>query len=215
MSQFTNVSAERVIELIRAAPCKQSDADPLPTWLLKEHAHLVAPYLAALINLSFTTAVFPKKMKAAIVVPLLKKDNLNAGELKNYRPVSNLSFVSKLLERAASEQLTEYFVRLNLLPERQSAYRAGHSCETALLRVHSDLVAAADAGNISLIAILDLSAAFDCVDHDILLKRLRCNFGLSSLTLDWLQSYLTGRTQVVKCHEIGRASCRERVSPRV
>ena len=87
-----------------------------------------------------------------------------------------------------------------MLPERQSAYRVGHSCESALLRVHSDLITAVDAGNISLIALRDLSAAFDCVDHDILLQRLRCNYGLSEPILSWLQSYITGRTQFVRCN---------------
>ena len=94
---------------------------------------------------------------------------------------------------------TERLPREPRLPARQSAYRVGHSCETALLRIHSDLIAAADAGNISLIAMLDLSAAFDCVDHDILLSRLSCNFGLAQIITSWLKSYLTGRTQQVKC----------------
>jgi hypothetical protein len=85
-----------------------------------------------------------------------------------------------------------------MLPERQSAYRVGHSCETALLRVHSDLIAAA--GNISLIALLDLSAAFDCVDHDILLQRLRCNYRLGEPILSWLRSYITSRTPFVRCN---------------
>ena len=84
-------------------------------------------------------------MKMATVVPLLKKDNLDANELINYRPVSNLSFISKLLERVVFKQLTEYLEGHDMLPERQSAYRVGHSCETALLRVHSDLIAAANA----------------------------------------------------------------------
>ena len=132
------------------------------------------------------------------------KDNLNVDDIKIYRPVSNLSFISKLLERIVSEQITSFLESHDLLPARQSAYRSfmrdSDSCETALLRIHSDLVAAADAGNISLVAMLDLSAAFDCVDHEILLKRLSHNFGLDLPITRWMQSYLTGRTQFVKCH---------------
>ena len=104
------------------------------------------------------------------------------------------------------KQLTEYLEGHDMLPERQSAYRVGHSCETALLRVHSDLIAAADAGNISLVALLDLSAAFDCVDHDILLQRLRCNYGLGEPILSWLLSHTIGRMQFVRCNAIVRAS---------
>jgi hypothetical protein len=135
-------------------------------------------------------------MKRDMVVPLLKKENLNTDELKNYRPVSNLSFISRLLERIVSEHLNDYLESHNLLPARQSAYRSGHSCETDLLRIHSDLIAAADAGNTSLIAMLDLSGASDCVDHDILLSRLSYNFGVARTITSWLKSYLSGRTDV-------------------
>ena len=117
--------------------------------------------------------------------------------MNNFRPVSNLSFISKLLEKVVSRQLVNYLDVSRLLPKFQSAYRADHSTETALLRVHSDLVAASDAGKISLIALLDLSAAFDTVDHAILLERLSTEFGLRGDVLSWIESYLTGRQQSV------------------
>ena len=94
LPQFTNVSIVHIIELINESPFKHSDTDPLPTWLLKECSLVLAPFLAALFNLSLTQSLFPTKMKMATVVPLLKKDNLDVTELKNYRPVSNLSFIS-------------------------------------------------------------------------------------------------------------------------
>ena len=167
LPELACVQPAQVVELIRLAPSKHSDLDPLPTWLLKQCSQALAPYLTALFNLSIVTATFPACMKRATVVPLLKKDNLNADDIKNYRPVSNLSFISKLLEKIISEQITHFLEDNEMLPDRQSAYRAGHSCETALLRIHSDMIAVADAGHISLIAMLDLSAAFDCVDHEI------------------------------------------------
>ena len=89
LSGFAKVLASDVIELIGSAPCKQCELDPLPTWLLKQSSHILAPYVAALFNLSFATSVFPSNMKCAIVVPLLKKDNLSIDEIKNCRPVSN------------------------------------------------------------------------------------------------------------------------------
>ena len=106
------------------------------------------------------------------------KDILNVYGINKFRPVSIMTFILKRLERIVSEEFTSFLESHELLPAHQSAYRSGHSCETALLRIHFDLIAAADAGNISLIAMLDLSAAFDCIDHAILLKRLACNFGL-------------------------------------
>ena len=166
--------------------------------MLKQCVVLLAPYLTCLINNSITSSSVPECMKLAIVTPILKKPNLDPTDISNFRPISNLSFVSKLLERAISHQLTVYLESESLLPEYQSAYRANHSTETAVLRVFSDLVAASDAGNISLMALLDLSAAFDTVDHDILFRRLEFDFGLSGSALSWLQSYLLGRRQSVR-----------------
>ena len=133
----------------------------------------------------------------AIVTPILKKPNLDPSDISNFRPISNLSFLSKLLERAISHQLTAYLENGSLLPQNQSAYRANHSTETAVLRVFSDLVSASDAGNISLLALLDLSAAFDTVDYDILFHRLESDFGVVGPALSWLKSYLQGRKQAV------------------
>jgi len=104
----------------------------------------------------------------------------------NYRPVSNLSFLSKLIERAVATQLNDYLVTNDLPPRHQSAYRKGHSTETAMLRVWSDFLAAADRRHVTLLGLLDLSAAFDCVDHTILLQRLRSVFGLTDVVLQWI-----------------------------
>ena len=87
LSQFTSVSIVHIIELVNESPSKHSEADPLPTWLLKECSLVLAPFLAALFNLSLNQSLFPTKMKMATVVPLLKKNNLDVTELKNYRPV--------------------------------------------------------------------------------------------------------------------------------
>ena len=117
--------------------------------------------------------------------------------MQNYTPVSNLTFVSKIVEKLISEQLIAYLQSNDLMPRLQSAYRRHHSTETALLRVISDLLSAADNRRVTLLGLLDLSAAFDCVDHDILLWRLNTAFGIDGTALQWIKSFLTERTQQI------------------
>jgi hypothetical protein len=117
--------------------------------------------------------------------------------MANYRPVSNVTFMSKVVERAVALQLHEYLAVNDLLPHNQSAYKKKHSTETAMLRVWSDILQAADTKQVTLLGMLDLSAAFDCVDYSLLLKRLETGFGLIDVVLDWLRSFLTDSTQQV------------------
>jgi hypothetical protein len=136
--------------------------------------------------------------KSAYVTPLIKKLDLHDSDVRSYRPISNLTVVSKLLERLVARQLIAYLKQHDLLPRLQSAYRSGHSTETAVLRVLSDILLAIDSGDVAVLAMLDLSAAFDTVDHQILLQRLRISFGISDLALSWFQSYLKDRVQHVR-----------------
>ena len=131
------------------------------------------------------------------MTPLLKKPGMDAADMANYRPVSNLSFLSKTVERVVADQLNRYLASSGLMLPLQSAYRACHSTKAALLRVMSDEFAAADQQRVTLLGLLDLRAAFDCVDHNILLLRLERVFGLSGQVLTWLRSFLTDRTQCV------------------
>ena len=197
--EFLPVTESNLCSIINRAPSKQSELDPVPTWFLKKSLPYVAPFLTDLVNASLLTASVPACMKNAIVTPILKKDNLDVTVIGNYRPVSNLSYISKLIERVVCQQVTHFLESNSLLPDYQSAYRADHSTETALLRLYSDLVEAADDGKVSILALLDLSAAFDTVDHEILLNRLSCEFGLYGNVLQWLRSYLTDRQQSVRC----------------
>ena len=106
--------------------------------------------------------------------------------------------MSKVLERAVNERMLQHLHSNGLLPEHQSTYRRSHFTETALLKVTSDALIAADQGKRTLLGMLDLSAAFDCVDHDILLNRLEISFGFADSVLDWMRSYLAGRRQYVR-----------------
>ena len=141
--------------------------------------------------------MLPDAEKHAIVTPILKKADLDPDNIKSYRPISYLSFVSKLIERLVSHRLTSNLSQHNLLPTLQSANRQNHSTETAILKVVADALDTADAGQITLLAMLDLSAAFDTVDHAILLERLQRSYGIGDMVLKWIKSFISHRVQTV------------------
>ena len=179
------------------SPVKSCSLDPVPTFIVREFVDLLLPYLTSMVNASLAQGRLPSSERHAIVTPLLKKPGLDTADVSNYRPVSNLTFISKVVERAVAMQLNEYLTSNSMLPRSQSAYRKKHSTETAMLRVLSDFLSAADGRKVTLLGLLDMSAAFDCVDHAILLHRLQAGFGLSDDVLNWIRSFLTGRTQQV------------------
>jgi len=115
---------------------------------------------------------FPSTFKEAFTTPAMKKYRLDVTNAQSYRPISNLLVVSKLLERIVAQQLKTYLQSSGLLPSLQSGFRPGHSTETAVLRVLSDLLQAVDSGDVAALVLLDLSAAFDTLDHAILCRRL-------------------------------------------
>ena len=160
--------------------------DPIPTTLLVKHLEELLPSVTRIINLSLDTGYFTDHWKLALVRPLLKKDGLEPV-LKNYRPVSNLQYISKLVETVVVRQLQKYLSSNNLFPVYQSAYRHHHSTETALLKVVNDILLNMDKQRVTLLLLVDLSAAFDTVEHDTLLCKTpsvfkaRCFRG-SSLT---------------------------------
>ena len=192
LSQLQATTEEELGKTIRRYPSKTCCLDPIPTDLLQETLNTHLPYLVSLVNTSFSEGQFPKSLKTAIVKPLLKKDNLDKEILKNYRPVSIIPFISKFMEKVAVSRLN------NLHEEHQSAYKALHSTETALLRVHNDISHALYDNKAVLFVMLDLSAAFDTIDQNQLLDVMEADFGITEKALTWFKTYLKGRTQQVK-----------------
>ena len=135
--------------------------------------------------------------KRSILVPVLKADGLDNAEPTNYRPIANVTFLSKIIEKIVASQLMHYLDKNDLLPTFQSGFRKGHSTETLLVRLLSDIYGAIDRSQVTLLALFDVSAAFDTVDHDILLQHLSISFGLSGNILDWLTSFLQDRSFMV------------------
>ena len=140
----------------------------------------------------------PTKLKQAVTRPLLKKPGLDHQHYRNFRPISNLTFLSKVIEKVVALQLVDYIDINGLCEMFQSVYRTNHSTGTALIRVYNDIALPIDSRKSVVLVLLDLSAAFDIVDHFFLLSRLSARFGICDHALNWLRPYLSDRTQFVR-----------------
>ena len=148
--------------------------------------------LTQIVNKSITSGDFPSALKHANVIPLLKKAKLDSEVLANYRQISNLPYLGKLIERLVINKVQSW-----LHTRAQSAYRPHHNTETALLSVINEMLCALDEHKEALPVLLDFSSAFDTIDHTILHRRLSSRYGITGKALEWLKSYLKDRTQSV------------------
>jgi len=188
---------DEVRKIITESKATSSSLDPIPTPFLKVFIEFLLPILTHIINISFKVGTVPGELKMALIIPLLKKLGLDLEVLKNVRPVSNLPYLSKLLERVAAKRLLHHMGIHGLHELFQSSYKALHSTETALLRIQTDVLTALDNQKCVLLVMLDLSSAFDTIDHSVLLSRLKSTIGLSGKALDWFISYLSNRMQSI------------------
>ena len=191
MSQLT------VKECILISATKSCDLDPISSKLLVECLDSILSSRTDLFNSSHASGVFPQCFKSAILTPILKKWCLGYNYLDNYRPVSNLCFIAKILKTLVVSQVSSYPNSHNLYNICQSAYRPGHCTEAALLKVVNDLFLSPNKGNISVLFLFDFSSAFDTIDHSILVHRLHTDIGFTDAVLQWFSSYLTDCTQYV------------------
>ena len=189
---LTESDARAIITKSAKKYCK---LDPLPTSLLVNCLDELLPVINAMVNLSLKEGYFPSEWKDALVKPLLTGKAGLSMDYKNLRPVTNLQFVSKVPGRAVFDQLHKHLEDNDLYPVFQSAYRNQHSTETALLRVVNDILQNMNRQHVTLLILLDLISAFDTVDHDIMIRRLGMSFGITGTALQWLGSYLSGRSQ--------------------
>ena len=176
---------------------KECEEDPIPLSLFLQCFDELTPIILFIINNSLQTGIFPSALKKALVSPAIKDEGGDINSYKNYRPISNLPFLSKLIEKCVQRQLSNYLNVNNLHAENQSGYRANHSCETATLAIYNDLLCMTDTKNKVVLLLLDLSAAFDTVNHVLLITKLRERFGISGTALKWFQSYLHDRSFTV------------------
>ena len=202
MSEFQALSCEDVRKIIMQFPSKSCSLDSLPTWILKDNLHVLLPFITKIVNSSLISGVFPEILKQAIITPVLKKTNLDPNTLKHYRPVSNIKFISKIIEKAASCQVIDHVDSNNLGEKFQSSYKKTHSTESALLKVKNDLLQSIDDNKAVLVVLLDMSAAFDTVDHALFLQRLDKRFGIRGYANSWFKTYLENRTTKVAINQM-------------
>ena len=183
LQNLSYVTDAEVRRLVLSAPCKSSDLDPLPTGLGKDCIDVLVTPIMYIVNLSLSEGCFSTHIKSALVSPLLKKPTLNRDDMKNYGPVSNLSFLSKILEKVVASRLNSHINSSHTSNDYQPAYRKFRSTETALLKIHNDILSSMDDGRVTALTLLDLSAAFDTIDHTIIPRRLGNWFGVSGKAL--------------------------------
>ena len=175
-SEFSSVSPECLKKMMLSKPIKTSPEDSLPAILFKKCIDQLLPALTILVNLSLSTGS-TEGLKDSVVTPILKKMGSDPEVLKNYRPVCNTLYLSKTIERTVLIQVNDQIDLINAHTPNQSGYKPNHSCETLLLRVCNDIFTNLDKAKCTIAVLLDLSAAFDTVDHDLLLNILWFDLG--------------------------------------
>ncbi len=199
-TSFSSLSEAEVSKLILSNHPTTCPLDPIPSHLLQAISPAVVPALTHIINTSLHTGVFPSAFRQARITPLLKKPTLNPSLLENYRPVSLLPFIAKTLERAVFNQVSAFLTQNNLLDSNQSGFRSGHSTETALLSVIEALRLARADSKSSILILLDLSAAFDMVNHQILLSSQEPHSSGLILTSQIAPSRCLGEVRYPSCN---------------
>lgn len=192
---LTPVTTSEILEIIQKLKDKKSSGfDEISTNLIKSCAEQIASPLCYIINNSFKEGIFPTNLKLAVVKPLYKKGDPTMPE--SYRPISLLSSFSKIFEKAMCVRLVSFFEKFKLINERQHGFLAGKSINSAVFDFVNEIVDHIENKKVAMGAFLDLSKAFDCLNHEILLNKLE-SYGVRGLALRWVKSYLKGRTQRV------------------
>ena len=176
--------------------------------IIKQSIHLIVEPITHIINLSITNGIVPDKMKLARVIPVFKCNDQT--QLSNYRPISVLPVFSKILERLIYNRMVHYLDSYNILCHQQFGFRKGYSTSMALIRLSDQLFTAIDNKKFTIGIFLDLSKAFDTVNHEILFTKLE-HYGFRGIVLDWMKSYFINRKQFVQynnhCSDLKEISC--------
>ena len=195
--EFKPVSQDQVLKIVKNLKnSKSTGLDNIDTNTIKLVINEILPALTHVVNLSLKNQVFPTIYKQSKIIPLLKKPKDDPLNPKFYRPVSLLPIMSKILERAVFIQIDSYISENDLLHPCHHGGRAWHSTTTALIELYDQWLEAVDNDNIAGCMMLDLSAAYDLANHDLILRKLEL-YGFESSSIKWMKSYLDGRSQRV------------------
>ena len=198
LNNFDPCTDSEILEIIQEHGLKCCSVDPVPGSVLQSNIEHLVSVWTSLVNLSLSTGSIDGILKQADIIPLLKGSDLDCNELYNFRPVSNLQFLGKLIERVVLKRLKSHMVKNNLETNGQYGYKKGHSTETILVKITNDILIASDQKTATVLLLLDLSAAFDTVDIDRLINILFTEIGIRGTALKWFCSFLKGRTMRVK-----------------
>ena len=200
--QFSPINLQELEKIILSMNNKSCIADPVPTTIVKQNLKTLLPVLQFLINSCIIENIFPNELKCASITPILKDPSKDADDFKNLRPISNLPFPSKLLEKVMYSQLNHHVESNQLMCKYQSAYRKHHSCETAMFRILGDIQEMLSEQSYVALVLLDSSAAFDTVDHALLLHRLKHQFRVGEKALKLITSFLSNRSFRIVLNDI-------------
>ena len=201
ISEFQPVTCAEVRKILASMTNKTCELDVVNTKLLKEGLDYILQEITDLVNFSLQNGQFLRKWKTSIVRPMIKKinsRNLNLS-LQNFRPINNVNFLSKVLEKIVLNQIMKHCD--SLMPDYQSAYQKFYSCETVLVKLVNDVLWAMEHQKILSLVCIDLSAAFDTVDHEILEQVLENEYGIGRTVLKWYKTYIRPRGFKVNIHE--------------
>ena len=197
--EFEPATVAELKQITSAYKVKCSPEDPIPSFLLKENIDVFIPYWLEIVNLSLEIGSMDS-LKSAVIIPLIKDlgSLVDKDVFKNYRPVSNLLFLSKLIERVVDSRLERHMTLNNLHNNHQFGYKKHHSTESLLLKIVNNLLISCDENMPTVVLLLDLSAAFDTVDHEKLLEILYIDIGIRGKAYSWCKSFLINRTFRIK-----------------
>lgn len=197
--EFTNVTNETTYNALFAISTNALGHDKIPAIFVKKMSPFIIPFLTLIINGCITISFFPTDWKSAVVKPIAKTKTPTTVE--EFRPISILPCLSKVLERIMKDQIQEYASTNDLLYKYQSGFRNKLSTNTAILSVVHDLASAVESNHVTILCLLDLRKAFDLVDHNLMLLKLYTNFKFSRRSCAFIKSYLTGRQQKVEIND--------------
>ena len=193
--KFKSVSVADVTKVVKSIKSNACGVDDISAYYLKLSIESIAPFVTDIINSSFKHRCFPDRWKHAIIKPIPKTDD--ATTPSDFRPISLLPAISKIIEKIASSQMCDFFSGDNQLDKLQSAYKLFHSTTTALLNISDDIFKALDKSLVTILILLDYSKAFDCANHRLILAKLKAA-GFHDEALSWILSYLLERKQKVR-----------------